>query len=131
MYRLALAPIVARASRSGIGLASVSKPGVAALLSWLLGLAVAGCSLAGPSDRSFTPAVLQKSKEVDEERAAAKMKQDQETCRSQAKLRGISSVLAIIRSADKSNTDKEYIACMKKKGYGVEGEAAPPPPASN
>ncbi len=103
------------------------KLGAAALLLWLLGLAVAGCSLAGPSDRSFTPAVLEKSKEVDEERAAAKMKQDQETCRSQAKMRGVSSILAIIRSADKSNTDKEYIACMKKKGYGVQ-ETAPPPP---
>lgn len=103
------------------------KPGVAVvILSWL-GLGLAACSLAGPSDRSFTPPVLEKSKQdTDETEIRMRMKADAENCRKQAKMRGISSVLAIIRSADKRNTDKEYIDCMAKKGYKPQGDEMVP-----
>jgi hypothetical protein len=99
----------------------VSKLGAAALASWLLGLALSGCSLAGPSDRSFTPAVLDdETKSASGEAAAKKLESDQTHCRSEARQRGVRSVLAIIRSADRKNTDKDYIDCMKGKGYRVE-----------
>lgn len=111
----------------GIGLPAVSKFGAAALTPWLLGIALSGCSLAGPSEHSFSAAEIAKSKpDAKSEQITAKMQSDRDDCRSQAKLRGISSVLAIIRSADRSNTDKEYIACMQKKGYKIEGEAGTP-----
>jgi hypothetical protein len=80
-----------------------------------------GCSLSGPSERTFAPAVLNdEAKSTGSEAASKKLEADRATCKSEARQRGIRSVLAIIRSADRSNTDKDYIDCMKGKGYKVE-----------
>ena len=109
---------------------------------WLLGLALSGCSLSGPSEHTFTPAVLnEEARSAGSEAVAKKIETDRTACQSEARQRGIRSVLAIVKSADRSNTDKDYVECMKGKGYKVEGEpetstvkAAPgtnQPPASN
>jgi hypothetical protein len=54
------------------------------------------------------------------EAASKKLEIDRAACQSEAKQKGFGSILAIIKSANRANTDKDYIACMKRKGYAVE-----------
>jgi hypothetical protein len=106
----------------------VLKPGVAFSLSLWLGLGLSACSLAGPSEHSFTPPVFEKPKHDADANVTSMqhMKADADNCRSQAKMKGVSTVLAIIRSADQRNTDQAYIACMQKKGYKLKGDEMVP-----
>jgi hypothetical protein len=100
----------------------VLKLGAAFLALWLLGLGLSGCSLAGPSERSFTRAVAEDDDAPSPggEAAAKKLEADRATCQTEARQKGIRSVLAIIKSADRRNTDKDYVDCMKKKGYTID-----------
>ena len=106
----------------GPGLLAVSKLGAAFLALWLLGLGLSGCSLAGPSERSFTRAVAEDDNAPSPggEAAAKKLEADRTACQSEARQKGVRSVLAILKSADRRNTDKDYVDCMKKKGYMTE-----------
>jgi hypothetical protein len=104
------------------------RPYIPALLVLLLGAALAGCSLAGPSDHSFAPALGDRDEAVapakgePDQRLKAKLEADTQSCKSIAKQKGISSILAMVKSANRKNTDLDYIACMRKKGWRVEGE---------
>ncbi len=121
-----------------MGSSAVSKLAVVALSILLLGAPLAGCSLAGPSsDIAFTPKPPKANPEAPPkaraatqedmaERMNAKMAADAEACRSVARHKGIRSLLAIAQSVNPRNTDESYIACMKKKGYNVAGEADKP-----
>ena len=64
-----------------------------------LGLMLSACSLASPTDRSFT--------------AASK------ACKEQTRDKGFNSVLAIVSRLRPGAVDQDYIACMKSKGYTV------------
>ncbi len=98
----------------------------------LLAPALTGCSLAGPSDVAFqakapsAKALKEYDKEDIEERLAEKMETDAASCRSVARQKGIRSLLAIAQSVNQRNTDAAYKACMKKKGYKIQGEVEAP-----
>jgi len=121
-----------------MGPSAVSKLAVVALSVLLLAPALAACSLAGPSsDIAFTPKppkanpkappkARAAAQEDAAERMNAKMQADAAACRSVARQRGIRSLLAIAQSVNPRNTDQSYIACMKKKGYNIAGEADKP-----
>jgi hypothetical protein len=106
----------------------VSKRAAITLSISLLVLALSGCSLAGPSDVSFqakapsAKALKQYDKEDIEARLAEKMEADVASCRSVARQKGVRSLLAIAQSVNQRNTDAAYKACMKKKGYKIQGE---------
>src|SRR6185503_12037731 len=85
----------------------------------LLGAALLGCSLAGPREIAFAPA-KEPPAARDPDAIAKKIEADATTCRSIARQKGMSSLLAMAKSANRDNTDKDYIACMKKKGYKIE-----------
>lgn len=112
---------------------AVSKKAAVAICIWLLGAGLSGCSLAGPSEVAFRPAKpppaklkASLSEEEVAERMQAKMEADGKACRGIARQRGVRSLLAIAQSANPRNTDRAYIACMKKKGWKVEGEVETP-----
>jgi hypothetical protein len=100
----------------------VSKLGATILALWLVGVGLAACSLAGPSERSFTRAVAEDDDDEPSpgEEAAKKLEYDRTICQAEARQKGIRSVLAILKSADRRNTDKDYVDCMKKRGYVTE-----------
>jgi hypothetical protein len=110
----------------------VSKRAAITLSISLLVPALSGCSLAGPSDVAFeakapsAKALKQYDKEDIEERLAEKMETDAAGCRSVARQSGIRSLLAIAQSVNQRNTDAAYKACMKKKGYKIQGEVEAP-----
>jgi hypothetical protein len=99
----------------------------------LLVPALSACSLAGPSsDVAFQAkapskkALAEYDKEDIEAAMAEKMEKDVASCRSVARQKGIRSLLAIAQSVDRRNTDAAYKACMKKKGYKIQGEVEAP-----
>ena len=94
-----------------------------------LGLVLSACSLAGPSDRTFT-AVDAKPANQDAKSASQnakhssqkdknEMEQVSKACKNQTREKGIRSLLAIVSSMRPGAIDEDYIACMKSKGYTV------------
>ena len=97
------------------------------------GVILSSCSLAGPSDHTFTKldaAESQNAKPATDSKPASKAKPapqpDKEAmadaarvCKEQTRDKGIKSVLAIISSMRPGAVDEDYITCMKSKGYTV------------
>lgn len=79
----------------------------------LLGLALSACSLAGPTNRSFTPAAKEATSDAEAIKAASK------ACKTATRDKGIKSVLAIVTRLRPGAVDEDYVACMKAKGYVV------------
>jgi hypothetical protein len=81
-----------------------------------LGLLLSACSLAGPSQRTFTTAAEEKPAKPD----ATAIEQASQACKSDLRQKGTKSVLAILSSMRPGAVDENYVKCMKTKGYTVE-----------
>jgi hypothetical protein len=81
-----------------------------------LGLMLSACSLAGPSPRTFTTAAEQKPVKPDDQAFA----QASLACKEQTRDKGIKSVLAIVSRMRPGAVDKDYVDCMRIRGYAVE-----------
>jgi hypothetical protein len=80
-----------------------------------LGVMLSACSLAGPTDRTFTTVEAKPTNQQDK----TAMEEASKTCKDQTRDKGIKSVLAIVSRLRPGAVDEDYIACMKGKGYTV------------
>jgi hypothetical protein len=80
-----------------------------------LGLMLSACSLAGPTDRTFTTVDTKQPNQLEK----TAMEEASKTCKDQTRDKGIKSVLAIVSRLRPGAVDEDYIACMKGKGYTV------------
>ena len=76
--------------------------------------ALSACSLAGPSNRTFTAAEPDKAKPT-----PTAIEQASTACKSDTRNKGIKSVLAIVTFMRPGAVDAAYVECMKNKGYDV------------
>ena len=88
------------------------------------GLMLSSCSLAGPSDHTFTKVELPANQNAEPDKIAkpvdkAAMAEAARVCKEQTREKGIKSVLAIFSSMRPGAVDEDYITCMKGKGYTV------------
>ena len=81
----------------------------------VLGLMLAACSLASPTDRTFTTADTKQAKQPDK----TTIEEASKNCKEQTRAKGFNSVLAIVSRLRPGAVDQDYIACMKGKGYTV------------
>lgn len=81
-----------------------------------LGVILSACSLAGPSQRTFTTAAQERPAKTD----ATAIEQASQACKSELRQKGTKSVLAILSSMRPGAVDENYVKCMKTKGYTVE-----------
>jgi len=94
----------------------MSRVTSAALAACLLAAWLTGCSYTEPAPRDFTlvgqrPA---KAQEADNMLQAAEA-----ACKQDTKTKGMANMLAIFSRFRPGSADKDYIACMKARGYEV------------
>ena len=81
----------------------------------VLGLLLSACSLAGPTDHTFTTVDAKPAKQPDK----TAMEEASKTCKEQTRGKGFNSVLGILWRLRPGAVDQDYIACMKGKGFTV------------
>ena len=80
-----------------------------------LGLMLSACSLAGPPSHTFTTATPTPAKPD-----PTALEQASTACKESTREKGIKSVLAIVTRMRPGAVDRDYVNCMKNKGYTVE-----------
>ena len=102
-----------RSSGSKVGVAgnAIARFGAACAL----GLMLSACSLAGPRSHTFTTATPTPAKPD-----PTALEQASTACKESTREKGIKSVLGIVTSMRPGAVDRDYVNCMKNKGYEVE-----------
>jgi len=86
----------------------------AALAVCLFGASLAGCAEPAPHDFAL---VGQRPAKAEEARNTLQIAES--TCKEDTKKKGIANMLAIFSRLRPGSVDKDYIACMKAKGFEV------------
>ena len=94
----------------------MSKVTRAALAACLLGAWLMGCSHTEPAPRDFT-LVGQRPDKAQE--AGNTLPAAEAACKQDTKTKGMANMLAIFSRFRPGSADKDYIACMKARGYEV------------
>ena len=92
----------------------MSRTKGAALAACLLGASLAGC--AEPASHDFT---LVGQRPAKAEEAHNTLQNAEAACKADTKNKGIANMLAIFSRLRPGSVDKDYIACMKAKGFEV------------
>jgi hypothetical protein len=87
------------------------------LAACLLGPLLAGCGHSEPAPRDFTLVDQRPAKALE---AGNTLDAAEKACKLDAETKGMSNVLAIFSRFRPGSADKDYIACMKRRGYEVK-----------
>ena len=90
------------------------KLSVVALAACLLGASLAGC--AEPASHDFT---LVGQRPAKAEEAHNTLQNAEAACKEDTEKKGIANMLAIFSRLRPGSADKDYIACMKARGFEV------------
>ena len=88
----------------------------AALAACLLGACLTGCSYTEPAPRDFT---LVGERPAKAQEAGNALPAAEAACKQDTKTKGMANMLAIFSRFRPGSADKDYIACMKARGYEV------------
>jgi hypothetical protein len=92
----------------------MSRVKVAVLAACLLGALLGGCAGSEPAPRDFTLVDQRPAKAAE---AGNTLEAAEKACKEDTKTKGMSNVLAIFSRFRPGSADKDYIACMKRRGY--------------
>jgi hypothetical protein len=92
----------------------MSRTKGAALAACLLGASLAGC--AEPASHDFT---LVGQRPAKAEEAHNTLQNAEVACKEDTKKKGIANMLAIFSRLRPGSADKDYIACMKARGFEI------------
>jgi hypothetical protein len=95
----------------------MSRVKAAALAACLIGAALTACSYSEPTPRDFT-LVGQRAAKANE--AGNTIEAAEIACKADTKEKGRANMLAIFSRFRPGSADKDYIACMKARGYEVK-----------
>ena len=95
----------------------MSRVKVAVLAACLLGALLAGCGHSEPAPRDFTLVDQRPAKALE---AGNTLDVAEKACKLETETKGMSNVLAIFSRFRPGSADKDYIACMKRRGYEVK-----------
>jgi hypothetical protein len=112
-----LGPQIDILTLEGSGVLAMSRVKVAVLAACLLGPLLAGCGHSEPAPHDFT---LVDQRPAKAEEAGNTLDAAEKACKEETKTKGISNVLAIFSRFRQGSADKDYVACMKRRGYEVK-----------
>jgi hypothetical protein len=95
----------------------MSRATNAALAACLLAAWLTGCSYTEPAPRDFT---LVGQRPAKAEEAGNTLEAAEADCKEDTKTKGKANMLAIFSRFRPGSADKDYIACMKARGYEVK-----------
>jgi hypothetical protein len=95
----------------------MSRVKVAVLAACLLGPLLGSCAGSEPTPRDFT---LVDQRPAKAEEAGNTLDAAEKACKEETATKGISNMLAIFSRFRPGSADKDYIACMKRRGYEVK-----------